>query len=51
MKSITVKACEDGTAQAMVRERKDYDGKLVESITDFYKYYQEKNKDKIKQED
>ena len=44
-------ACEDGTAQAMVRERKDYDGKLVESITDFYKYYQEKNKDKIKQED
>ena len=44
-------ACEDGTAQSFVKERKDYDNKLLESIDSFYKYYQEKNKDKIKQED
>jgi len=42
---------EDGTSQAFIKEKKDYDKKLAEAIDNFYKYYQQKNKDKIKQED
>jgi len=40
---------EDGSSQAFIKEKKDYDKKLVEAIDNFYKYYQQKNKDKIKQ--
>jgi len=41
---------EDGSVQNFVKEKKDYMTPLKKSINDFYKYYEELNKDKIKQE-
>ena len=40
-------ASEDGTSQSFVKETKDYKEKLLVAIEDFYKYYKNKNKDKI----
>ena len=40
-------ASEDGTSQSFVKETKDYKQKLLVAIEDFYKYYKNKNKDKI----
>jgi hypothetical protein len=45
---VVLLAAEDGTVASYVRERKDYMGKLEESIQSFYKYYEELNKDKVK---
>ena len=43
-------ASEDGTSQAFIKEKKEFVAPLKQTIQDFYKYYQEQNKDKIKQE-
>jgi genome maintenance exonuclease 1 len=40
-------ASEDGTSQSFVKETKDYKEKLLVAIEDFYKYYKNKNKDKV----
>ena len=40
-------AGEDGTMVPFIKERKPYEEKLGKSIQDFYKYYEEINKDKI----
>ena len=47
---VIMLASEDGTSQIFVKERKDYDKDLIKAIDGFYKYYEELNKDKIKQE-
>ena len=47
---VIMLASEDGTSQIFVKERKDYEKDLVKAIDGFYKYYQELNKDKIKQD-
>ena len=47
---VVLIACEDGTAQTFIKEKKDFVAPLKEQIEGFYKYYQEQNKDKIKQE-
>ena len=41
-------AAEDGSVAAHVKEKKDYIDELITSIDNFYKYYEEENKDKIK---
>jgi len=41
-------ASEDGTSQVFVKEKKDYIPKLTKSIEEFYKYYEEQNKNKVK---
>jgi|TARA_R110001592_G_scaffold34313_6_gene117856 genome maintenance exonuclease 1 len=46
---VIMLASEDGTSQIFVKERKDYDKDLIKAIDGFYKYYEELNKDKIKQ--
>ena len=38
------------SVQNFVKEKKDYMSPLMKSIDEFYKYYQEQNKDKIKQD-
>ena len=38
---------EDGSTQSFIKETKDYMTPLMKSIDDFYKYYEELNKDKI----
>ena len=48
---VVMLASEDGTSQIFIKERKDYEKDLVKAIDGFYKYYEELNKDKIKQED
>src|SRR5210317_2048862 len=48
---VILLAAEDGTVSSYIREKKDYMPKLETAIQDFYKYYEEINKDKIKQED
>jgi hypothetical protein len=45
---VILLASEDGSVQNFVKEKKDYMSPLMQSIDDFYKYYQEQNKDKIK---
>ena len=40
-------ASEDGTTQAFVKNKADYEKELGEAIQSFYKYYEEQNKDKI----
>ena len=40
-------AGEDGTMVPFIKERKPYEEKLGKSIQDFYKYYEEINKDKV----
>jgi genome maintenance exonuclease 1 len=47
---VILLASEDGSVQNFVKEKKDYMSPLMKSIDEFYKYYQEQNKDKIKQE-
>ena len=47
---VILLASEDGSVQNFVKEKKDYMTPLMKSIDEFYKYYQEQNKDKIKQE-
>jgi len=47
---VILLASEDGTVQNFIKEKKDYMEPLKKSINDFYKYYEELNKDKIKQE-
>jgi genome maintenance exonuclease 1 len=42
-------ASEDGSSQAFIKEKKEFDKKLIEAIENFYKYYHKNNKDKIKQ--
>ena len=45
---VILLASEDGSVQNFVKEKKDYMTPLMKSIDEFYKYYQEQNKDKIK---
>ena len=47
---VILLASEDGSVQNFIKEKKDYMSPLMESVDEFYKYYQEQNKDKIKQE-
>ena len=47
---VILLASEDGSVQNFVKEKKDYMSPLMKSIDEFYKYYQEQNKDKIKQD-
>ena len=47
---VILLASEDGSVQSFIKEKKDYMDKLKKSINDFYKYYEELNKDKIKQD-
>tara|TARA_B100000287_G_scaffold434688_1_gene499911 strand:- start:1350 stop:2042 length:693 start_codon:yes stop_codon:yes gene_type:complete len=44
---VILLAAEDGTVQSYVREKKEYVDKLGTAIQDFYKYYEEQNKDKV----
>ena len=48
---VILMAGEDGTMRSFIRDKKDFEPKLEESIKYFYKYYEELNKDKIKQKD
>ena len=48
---VILMAGEDGTMRSFIRNKKDFEPKLEESIKYFYKYYEELNKDKIKQKD
>ena len=47
---VILLASEDGSVQSFVKETKDYMTPLMKSIDDFYKYYENLNKDKIKQD-
>ena len=47
---VILLASEDGSVQNFIKEKKDYMSPLMKSVDEFYKYYQEQNKDKIKQE-
>ena len=47
---VILLASEDGSVQSFIKEKKDYMDQLKKSINDFYKYYEELNKDKIKQD-
>ena len=46
---VILMAGEDGTMRSFIRDKKDFEPKLEESIKYFYKYYEKLNKDKIKQ--
>src|SRR6056300_577020 len=48
---VVLIAAEDGFVNAYINEKKDYMDDLMKSVDGFYKYYEEQNKDKIKQED
>ena len=48
---VILLAGEDGTVASYIKEKKEYMPMLEKAIQDFYKYYEENNKDKIKQED
>jgi genome maintenance exonuclease 1 len=39
---VVLMAAEDGTVSAYVKQKKDFEQKLIESIDNFYKYYNEK---------
>mgnify|MGYP003313594049 CR=1 FL=1 len=47
---VILMASEDGTCHAYIKNKSDYLPKLEKAIKEFYKYYQEQNKDKIKQD-
>jgi genome maintenance exonuclease 1 len=47
---VILLASEDGSTQSFIKETKDYMTPLMKSIDDFYKYYENLNKDKIKQD-
>ena len=40
---VVLIAGEDGSMTAFIKEKKDYEEKLGQSIKDFYKYFDEKN--------
>ena len=42
-------ASEDGTTQAFIKNKADYEKELGKAIEGFYKYYEDQNKDKIAQ--
>ena len=42
-------ASEDGTTQAFIKNKADYEKELGKAIQGFYKYYEDQNKDKIAQ--
>ena len=42
-------ASEDGTTQAFIKNKADYEKELGKAIQGFYKYYEDQNKDKIDQ--
>jgi len=44
---VILLASEDGTVQTFVKNKADYEKELGKAIEDFYKYYEELNKDKI----
>jgi genome maintenance exonuclease 1 len=44
---VILLAAEDGTVQSYTRDKKEYLDKLGVAIQDFYKYYEEQNKNKI----
>ena len=41
---VVILACEDGVAQIFIKNRADYEKKLLESIDNFYKYFNNKSK-------
>jgi genome maintenance exonuclease 1 len=41
-------AAEDGTMTSFVKDRKEYEQTLIESIDSFYKYYKLQNESKVK---
>jgi len=45
---VILLAAEDGTVASYIKEKKDYMDNLEKSIQDFYKYYEEQNKNKVK---
>lgn len=45
---VVLIAAEDGSMRSYIKEKKDYVEKLKKSIEDFYKYYEEQNKNKVK---
>jgi len=45
---VVLLAAEDGSVASYIKEKKEYLPKLMKSIEDFYKYYEELNKDKVK---
>jgi len=45
---VVLLAAEDGSVASYIKEKKEYMPKLMKSIEDFYKYYEEQNKDKVK---
>jgi len=45
---VILMASEDGSVRSFIKDKKDYLEKLKENIAFFYKYYEEKTKDKIK---
>ena len=47
---VILLASEDGSVQTFTKNPKDYMEPLKKCINDFYKYYEELNKDKIKQD-
>ena len=44
---VILLAGEDGSVACYKKNRKDYEESLGKAIKDFYKYYEELNKDKI----
>ena len=47
---VILMACEDGAMQVFRKSTSDYIAPLKKEIADFYKYYEEQNKDKVKSE-
>ena len=45
---VVLIAAEDGTVACFKKEKKDFIGPLAKAIEDFYKYYEELNKGKVK---
>ena len=43
---VILLAAEDGTVASYIKDKKEYMPKLETAIQDFYKYYEEQNKDK-----
>ena len=45
---VILLAGEDGSVACYKKDKKDYEESLGKAIKDFYKYYEDLNKDKIK---
>jgi CRISPR/Cas system-associated protein Cas7 (RAMP superfamily) len=41
---VIILACEDGVAQTFIKKTADYQQKLMESIDNFYKHFNNKSK-------